>query len=209
MTHPQIRETLSWVPIMLKPSTNGQELSVATGFFYQHKDRSFLVTNWHVVSGIDPNTSRILDSNLRVPDTLIFGIATSESHSPGVNRLRWSWKQLPLYNKSNDSKPIWTEHPEYGKQFDVVAIPLSGLEETSVRTANAPEHDLEMIPLYPSMEAFVIGYPRGMSGGGNLPIWKRATIATEPDIDLDGLPKFFIDTATREGCLAHLSMPKK
>jgi hypothetical protein len=38
-----------------------------------------------------------------------------------------------------------------------------------------------------------------MSGGGQLPIWKRATIATEPDFDLDGLPKFYIDTATREG----------
>ena len=49
------------------------------------------------------------------------------------------------------------------------------------------------------MEAFVIGYPRGMSGGGNFPIWKRATIATEPDLDLDDLPKFYIDTATREG----------
>jgi hypothetical protein len=49
------------------------------------------------------------------------------------------------------------------------------------------------------MDAFVLGYPRGMSGGGHFPVWKRATIATEPDIDLDGLPRFYIDTATREG----------
>ena len=44
-----------------------------------------------------------------------------------------------------------------------------------------------------------MGYPRGMSGGGHFPIWKRATIATEPDVDLDGLPRFYVDTATREG----------
>ena len=38
-----------------------------------------------------------------------------------------------------------------------------------------------------------------MSGGAHFPIWKRGSIATEPDIDLDGLPKLFVDTASREG----------
>lgn len=50
-------------------------------------------------------------------------------------------------------------------------------------------------------DVFVLGYPKGISGGGEFPIWKRASIATEPDIQLGTLPKMLVDTATREGML--------
>lgn len=32
-----------------------------------------------------------------------------------------------------------------------------------------------------------------------LPVWKRGTVATEPTLEIDALPKFLIDTATRNG----------
>jgi hypothetical protein len=48
-------------------------------------------------------------------------------------------------------------------------------------------------------DVFVLGFPLGLHGGGPFPIWKRASIASEPEIDLDGLPKLLIDTATRKG----------
>ena len=197
---PQIREALTWVPLQLRTSANGKELSIATCFFYQHKERSFLVTNHHVVSGRHPDTNNVLDPDGNVPDTLILGVATSadKSHQSAPEKLQWKWRELPLYT-NGESEPIWTEHPEHGKRVDVVAIPLSGLEDTRIKAANSPELDLDRIQIYPSMEAFVLGYPRGMSGGGYFPIWKRATIATEPDFDLDGLPRFYVDTATREG----------
>jgi hypothetical protein len=196
---PQIREALSWVPLKLETSANGQELSIATGFFYQHNGRSFLITNFHVVSGRDPNTGSILHSRGMVPDTLILYVATSTTDQASPTMVQWKPRQLSLYTEGDAPKPIWTEHPKHGRRFDVVAIPLSGLEETRIKAANAPELGLDPIRIYPSMDAFVIGYPRGMSGGGHFPIWKRATIATEPDFDLDGLPRFYIDTATREG----------
>lgn len=196
---PQIREALSWVPLKLETSANGQELSIATGFFYQHNGRSFLITNFHVVSGCDPNTGFILHPPGIVPDTLILYVATSTTQQASPRMVQWKRKQLSLYTEGDALKPIWTEHPEQGRRLDVVAIPLSELEETCIKAANAPELGLEPIRIYPSMEAFVIGYPRGMSGGGHFPIWKRATIATEPDFDLDGLPRFYVDTATREG----------
>lgn len=31
---------------------------------------------------------------------------------------------------------------------------------------------------------------------GNLPIWKRGSVASEHDVNIDKLPKYFIDTAT-------------
>jgi hypothetical protein len=60
-------------------------------------------------------------------------------------------------------------------------------------------HGLVKLRLYPSLDVYVLGFPLGMTGGGQFPIWKRGTIASEPSIDLDGLPKFHIDTATRKG----------
>jgi hypothetical protein len=48
-------------------------------------------------------------------------------------------------------------------------------------------------------DVFVLGYPKGISGGSVFPIWKKASIATEPAIQLDGLPKILVDSAMREG----------
>ena len=48
-------------------------------------------------------------------------------------------------------------------------------------------------------EAYVIGYPFSATPYLQMPIWKKASIASEPDINIDELPKFLIDTATRPG----------
>jgi len=56
------------------------------------------------------------------------------------------------------SKDCMDGASDLGRKFNVVATALSGLEETSIKAANAPELDLDRIRVYPSMEAFVIGY---------------------------------------------------
>lgn len=38
-----------------------------------------------------------------------------------------------------------------------------------------------------------------MAGGGALPVWVQGAIATEPTVDWDGLPRFLIDSRTRQG----------
>ena len=48
------------------------------------------------------------------------------------------------------------------------------------------------------MIVFVLGFPVGLHDGV-FPIWKRASIASEPRIDEGDLPKILIHTATREG----------
>jgi hypothetical protein len=53
--------------------------------------------------------------------------------------------------------------------------------------------------LQAGMDVFVLGFPFAMQPTGGFPIWKRASVATEPDIAIDDLPKFFVDTATRPG----------
>jgi Trypsin-like peptidase domain len=201
MKIPQIREALSWVPLKVKPTVNGEELSIATGFLYQHNGRAFLITNYHVVSGRHPETGRVLHPSGYCPDSIVLDVATDAGkHEQSGKRItKWEWRTLSLFSEAEPAKHIWTEHPEHGSRFDAVAIPFPGAEDTRITAANADSLGLDKIRVYPSMEAFVLGYPLGMSGGAHFPIWKRATIATEPDFDLDGLPRFYIDTATRKG----------
>jgi hypothetical protein len=46
---------------------------------------------------------------------------------------------------------------------------------------------------------FVLGFPFGQITGAPAPVWKRGTIALDPTFNPEGLPKMFVDTATREG----------
>lgn len=111
----------------------------------------------------------------------------------------WTAYWLPLYSNASFATPIWRVHPEHGHGVDVVAMPLDGLAETLLVPANDPTLDLDDLRLYPSLDVYIVGFPLGMFGGARFPIWKRGSIASEPDIDVSGKPFFYVDTATREG----------
>ncbi len=116
------------------------------------------------------------------------------------NLASWKREHLPLYQDEALQTPIWYEHPNAGPSVDVVAIPLpAGLSESyQLSPINEIEFDTEFRTEVGD-DAFVIGYPFSEGPPGQLPIWKRATVASEPDIDVDELPKVLVDTATRSG----------
>lgn len=195
----KVQEKLSWVPLKISLRYNDVPMGIGTAFFYQHGGETFFITNWHNVSGRHFETKKLLNKNAGIPNNLILHspklIPKPENASENQFMVSWVQYELPLYK--ND-RPIWYVHPEYNSDVDLIAIPL-GIDRQKTITANAPEHDLEDIILRPSLDVYVLGYPKGFSGGAKLPIWKRGSIASEPDFDLDGLPKIYIDTATREG----------
>ena len=103
-----------------------------------------------------------------------------------------------------------------GSKCDVVAIPFerpTTLPEFMHNSANMISST--RIPIKPGVVTFVIGFPRSLSVGFGLPIWKSGYIASEPhyDVVIGGtvsvttggmsgglkIPAFFIDTLTREG----------
>jgi hypothetical protein len=64
----------------------------------------------------------------------------------------------------------------------------------------------QIIHPYPMIgsEVFVLGYPRGLVHTGVFPIWKRGSIASEPQasVSLDGheyKEMFYVDALTKEG----------
>jgi hypothetical protein len=95
--------------------------------------------------------------------------------------------------------PLWLEHPIHKQNVDVVAIKLNQevIDSHKLFAINKISFDEEKEEV--ADEAFVVGYPFNDTTYLQMPIWKKASIASEPDINIEQLPKFLIDTATRSG----------
>lgn len=178
----------------VEPHFNDTKLSSATCFFLRNEGDIFLITNWHVVTGKNPNTGMCLRSDGAIPNNLVISLFDEKSEYA-----KWIEYRVELYDANGDK--IWHEHPSYKEKIDAVAIkinipsdnylvfPVNELEEPFNETTVANVSD----------DVFVLGFPFGIKAGGNLPIWKRASLASEPDVNMDDLPKIFIDTASRSG----------
>lgn len=204
---PVLRDELSLVPFSISMYFEDTKMSVGTAFFYLYEDEFYLVTNWHNVTGREPVTLKCKHSYAGLPNRLLINIPHS-IHENQVARTNWKEHSISLYEDIGDAptKPRWYEHPTHKNKVDLVAIPMDmnripidSLEIISSRAANDPSLNLNQICLSPGLDVFVLGFPMGINGGGDFPIWKRGSIASEPDFDIDGLPKIYIDTATREG----------
>lgn len=169
-------------------------LSSGTAFAYVKNGAYFLVTNWHNVAGRSPVDGKCLSKTLAVPDMLSTLFRAKDD-------LRLCTREhLPLYFDEGMQKPSWYVHPVQGQKVDVVAIPLSERVASTYRLL--PINEIKFDSAFKTEvadDAFVIGYPFSDTPAAQLPIWKRASIASEPDVNIDGLPKFLIDTATRSG----------
>lgn len=181
----------------------------ATGFFWLRNSKWYLVTNLHVVTGWNFELRRSLSTTGFAPTHLEFWFSVDcneESAPNGANLLKRVGKRVGLYNSG---APIWLVHPLHADAVDVAVIELFvSPEKEDIRSdlggrdiITRPINTLEFDKLYSPRvadDSFVVGYPKGMHAQG-FPIWKRASIATEPSIDVDALPKLLIDTATRQG----------
>jgi Trypsin-like peptidase domain len=167
-----------------------KELGTATAFVVGVAGDFYLVTNWHVVTGRDPNTGRVLSKNGAVPDRL--AVMHHVLNKPG----HWQHRIHTLYDDNDD--PLWLEHPVHRRSVDVVALPIS-----QPRGARFVFYDLHrpgpLISFAPSNTVSIIGFPFAISGGGGLGVWVQGTVATEPSLDYWDLPLLLVDSRTRPG----------
>jgi hypothetical protein len=198
---PPVPDRLSYVALPTTARFESKAISTATAFCYLVAGKTYLVTNWHVATGRDPQTLKPLDKvNAAIPDALAVTFASIKKIDDKMSHVSWKEVPLALYQDAERTKPAWLEHPVHGHRVDVVAIPLTGFGDIfKIVHANEPTHDLTQLRLYPSLDVYVLGFPLGITGGGQFPIWKRGTLASEPGLEPDGLPRLYIDTATRKG----------
>lgn len=165
------------------------KLAIGTGFVWEHEEKFYLITNWHNVSGRDPFTGRHLSPKAGEPDRLRVLWMSRVEEPPRF------WDEHPLRDDVSGS-PLWLVHPKLGHQVDVVALPVEPKAAVNLQPLNGgPTEDLLVAV---GMDVFILGYPFGVTTRG-LPIWKRGSIASEPQMINPSMPVMLVDSATREG----------
>lgn len=199
---------LSFTSISLELKTNGTPISTATGFFYKYESRTYLISNWHVFSGRHAHTGQPLHTQGAIPDELSFSL----HHKIRGDKRMFNYS-IKLLNDNGD--PIWLQHSN-GQKYDIAAqliampsdktkglmfdrnLASENLNESLLISIDSSQKSLNAL-IQPGMELIIIGYPKSISKQEGFPIWKRASIASEPELPADGLPIVLVDTATREG----------
>lgn len=105
-------------------------------------------------------------------------------------------------------KPIWLEHPRYGASVDVAAIPFNipaGYGDLIFESWDAAEAGTQdfATKLWVSEHLSVVGYPYGLRGSFDLPIWTAGSVSSEPAMMQPyrdrAYPLVLVDARTRTG----------
>jgi hypothetical protein len=199
MSH--IESSWSYAACFVEMKFNETSLACGSGFFWKFGGRIFLVSNWHNFSGIDPTNGRVMSPTAGLPNRVSIQIfrRLSDADRDGFFEMKVDRIECNISDPSDYTKCYWLEHPTYGRQVDVAALPLDRITgDIQLGFANETEDDA-VIPSSVSQDVFIVGYPLGLITGAPSPVWKRGTIATEPTFDAGGLPMLYVDSATRKG----------
>ena len=181
----------------VEPFFNDISLSKATCFFSTQHDKIYLITNWHVVSGKDADTFNLLDSKYAsIPNKLRIYLPKQDDKGQ-ISFEDDGYIEIELY--AEDGSPVWYELKKDERMIDIAVIPFNLKTDRffmPIEMAEEPFNETTKIEI--ASELYIIGFPFGRIGGYT-PIWKKASVASEPEIDIENMPYFFADTATREG----------
>ena len=165
---------------------DGRPLTNATGFFYLQEGFLYLITARHVVT--DPAEGHR-------PDRLQLSL-----HDNAANLLQCSELSIPLYAHG---LPLWFEHPRFADRVDVVAVPINEpcvLSTQAIATFSEEDvWDMDVVmPL--GQDVLILGFPLGFHDTlHNLPLVRRATVASSFPHPFKGEPYFLTDGRMHRG----------
>lgn len=188
MTTPVLIDEYSLAAFPTEPHFGGTKLSTATAFAWDQDGEIYLITNWHNVSGKNAETGKHLSPTAAEPDQL---------------RVWWNTKGQ-IGNKTlsahalrdADGKPLWLEHPMFGRTVDVIALPVKLPAMVDPRPIN--KMPAEKLRVTVGMDVYVLGFPFDFGATG-FPAWKRGSLASEPGLLPREKPVLLVDTASRPG----------
>ncbi|QDW25922.1 trypsin-like peptidase domain-containing protein [Pedobacter sp. KBS0701] len=192
-------DNFSWTSYLIDLRFDDTHLAFGTSFMITRDANSYLITNWHNVTGQNPETMEFLTGTICFPNNLNVYLVDKNRYSVG-EQTTISWSTLNIKLLDDEDSKLWIEHPLYKQGIDVVAIPIivpDNLVAFSIDQFIEPHN--EDTEIHIGQDIYVLGFPFNNTGGGFFPIWKRASIASEPAIDIGGVPKMFVDTASRSG----------
>lgn len=166
-------------------------LSTGTAFVATSAVGPLLITNRHNVTGRHQDTGDPLSKNGGLPDNILVWY-----HRTVGQVGDWVGYSHSLFSQTGS--PLWIEHPALGKRADFVALRVPRVADIAVNPydPSSPGPDILVGPAEP---VSVVGFPLDIRVNGFVPVWATGFIASEPTIDVDGLPMFLIDCRTRPG----------
>ncbi|MCX5721117.1 MAG: hypothetical protein NT179_03685 [Nitrospirae bacterium] len=93
---------------------------------------------------------------------------------------------------------MWIEHPDLGGRADFVALPLTQTDGIQLYPYTLGVGDPAIL-IAPAEVVSVVGFPFALTAGGYLAVWATGFVATDHDINYNGLPVFLIDCRSRQG----------
>jgi hypothetical protein len=180
--------SLSTVPIEV--CANGSSFAHATGFVWKSGEQHYLITNWHVVTGRNAQTGK-MEAPVE-PDMLrlLFNVRVQNCGK----------QQYDITIRDEDRRPLWLAHPVRQRGSDIVAIPLPMRGDdpiVNMHPINILKSEADLAVRI-GMDVFILGYPFGSPPPG-YPVWKRGSIASDPDLTRIGAGYMLVDTASRPG----------
>ena len=166
----------------------GEIQSSATGFFFEHNERLFLVTNKHVIYGGDyfeSSSSPEVDKFKVLIHTNIENVSQNESI------------EIELF--AQDRK-MWLEHTD--PRVDIVLVPLElDRNRYLICSLNSKENvELGNIEIGRFEKIFVMGYPYGWFDRNlNLPITRVGHLSSPFKIPFHNMPVMLGDVETHPG----------
>lgn len=186
------------IELIFKDRKNYKEVSlgIATGFIYQLKKppkKCFLISNWHVFSGRNVYTGQSLHGG-HIPNYIYVYLPSKKGYPDRDERT-----EIPLEDEDEDGLPLWIQH-EKGQFVDLAGIELD-LPDKSSREMYPINNFFsnESMCLMIGLDTFILGYPLGITSNKHYPVWKRATLASEPNFDVHNKKIILVDTASAPG----------
>ncbi|HEX8062860.1 MAG TPA: trypsin-like peptidase domain-containing protein [Allosphingosinicella sp.] len=164
-----------------------RSLAIGTCLSVSHRDRWFILTNRHNVTGRHQKTGRALHKLGAVPDRVLVYLPTRDLAN------RWWVHIIHLYQ---DDEPVWIEHPTC-PQADVVALPFDRPPEARCFGILLDDPFDFRVDVGDAVTA--IGYPLGKPEFSLFPQWIPCKLATPHDQPFDEMPAFLIEGETRKG----------
>jgi len=189
-------DPLSCTSLMLFcPNPQNPQMGLqGTGFVVTQNGTNYLISNWHVLSGRAWPTMKAemsMGTNQIVPTNVI--IYFRKTPIGGCKPILES-----LYDSNGVA--LWFEHQLGGTNIDVVALPLPSIHDDEIvimpLDLGLAETD---ILLGPAMAVSIIGFPRYITIPNDMPLWKTGYIASDPDLDNGGFPRFLVGVNARPG----------
>jgi hypothetical protein len=178
-------DSLSLSACLLDLKGVGDTPRQATGFLWRHVGKVFLITNWHVFTGINMISGEILAKGW-CPEKFIIQYFTKQESAADMmgsnsNIFECPVAEIPLYEDFH--APFWIQHRmAFGWGVDIVALPIDRFLKQDCRVECVNDRNYPRLYQFAGSEIFVLGYPLPKQSSAypmSFPIWKRGSIASE------------------------------